>query len=187
MEISADRIVPRNSLPPFAVRGDIVAKELDWAAELGWSVARRFALLMCNVGDAAEVAAICERLRMPKKTKETAMAAIAASDAENLFSHSSAGISAEKIVDKISRLDGFRNEQKMLDAAEVAQLHFGIASPNGGRDFPLPEILRRGLKAARKVDAAAIAKESPRGEIAARLRAARIKAVAEEFSRPAGE
>ena len=132
--------------PPFAVRGDIVAKELDWAAELGWSVARRFALLMCNVGDAAEVAAICERLRMPKKTKETAMAAIAASDAENLFSHSSAGIPAEKIVDKISRLDGFRNEQKMLDAAEVAQLHFGVASPNGGRDFPLPEILRRGLQ-----------------------------------------
>ena len=186
MEISADRIA-HNAMPPFAVRGDIVAKELDLAAGRDWSVARRFALLMCNVGGADNIADICARLRVPRKIKETAMAAIAASDAENLFSHSSAGIPAEKIVDKISRLDGFRNEQKMLDAAEVAQLHFGVASPNGGRDFPLPEILRRGLKAARKVDAAAIAKESPRGEIAARLRAARIKAVAEEFSRPAGE
>ena len=161
--------------PPPHPESDIgmhVMRVVDMAASLGGSLAVRFAALTLDLGKAAlppsdaprhfghearsvELAdAICHRLKIPNDCRDLAL--MAAREHGNVMRAQE--LRPATIVKLLERCDAFRKPQRFIDMLTVAECDH--RSRAGFEDRPFPEKLRLELamKAARQVNAGAIAK-----------------------------
>jgi tRNA nucleotidyltransferase (CCA-adding enzyme) len=138
---------------------------LERAAAEGAPLAVRFALLAWRASE-AQLAALAERLRVPNEERELALAACRCRDALLAVPRANAA----RLLELLRRADALRRPERFAALLAVARL----AEP--GLETGAA---RRALEAAAAVDAGAIARAaaSPQ-EIAARLDAARLEAVA---------
>jgi tRNA nucleotidyltransferase (CCA-adding enzyme) len=138
---------------------------VDAAARRGLPLPVRYAALFAAASpDLAEQAA--ERLRAPSDCRE--LAALAARWSATIGR--AVTLDAEALVDLLQRLDAFRRPDRFAALLAVCECA-GVA------DAPGLERLRRAAVAARAVDAGAVAQAQP-ADVAAAVRAARVRAVA---------
>ncbi len=147
---------------------DRLAARLDCAAARGYAVAVRLALLVLDL-KLEEAAALAARVNAPNDCRELARLAICERDEvvrEDL--------DAESTLSLLERADAFRRPDRLERLLEVAECD-RHAGP--GEAFAPRRQLLRALEAARKVDAARIARENP-ADIPGALRRARLVAIA---------
>ena len=128
------------------------------------SLAARFALLAWPLAE-AEAQALCARLKPPGEVRDLAL--LAARSRERLCAAPAAA--PRDLLDLLKNTDALRRPERFAELLGVAR----TAQP--GTDLARAE---RALKAALQVDAGAIAAASPQAEIARRVEAARLKAIA---------
>ena len=126
----------------------------------------RFAALAWPLEE-AEVAALCERLRVPSEPRELALAA--SRNRERLRGAQTA--SAAALLELLKRTDAFRRPERFSTLLELARLS-GVATAR----------IEAALRAAAGVDAGALAAGAPPAEIAQRIDEARIAAIASALS-----
>jgi tRNA nucleotidyltransferase (CCA-adding enzyme) len=157
-----DRCFAEPSIP------ERLASRLDCAATRGFELPVRFALLVLelHLEDAARLA---ERVNAPNECRELARLAIC--EREEVLRPE---LDAESTLSLLERADAFRRPERLellLDVAECdAHSHARSAAP--ARKHFL-----RARQAARRVDAGAVARESPQ-DIAGAVRRARLVAIA---------
>ncbi|MGP1679493.1 MAG: multifunctional CCA addition/repair protein [Burkholderiales bacterium] len=149
-------------------------RALDYAAAQGHALEVRYAVLACALAGRdtpeRELHRMSTRLRAPADARDLALLALRHSKQIDL----SAKLEAEAIVALLQACDAWRRP------ARFGQLLQAVESCNAGhaRSFAVQARLRAALRAARAVDAGAIARrESEAKQIAARLRGARVAAV----------
>jgi tRNA nucleotidyltransferase (CCA-adding enzyme) len=150
-------------------------RSLDHAAAQGYALEVRYAVLACALagGDAPERALrrMNTRLRAPADCADLALLALRHLEQVVL----GAQLKAEAVVSLLQACDAWRRParfEQLLQAAEAV-------AARRGRHFAAAPRLLAALRAARAVDAGAIARnESVPHKIAARLRTARVAAVA---------
>ncbi len=145
---------------------------LERAASASATAPERFALVAHALGPRCDeaVAALCARLRVPNDVEDLALAVCRCG--EMLRAADSASPAA--LLATLKCADAFRRPERL--AALLRTLEF---SRPGDATRAAARRLERALEAARAVDAAAIAAASPQNEIAARLDAARERAIAD--------
>jgi len=162
----------------------LVARSLSHAMAQRFSLAVRFALLLrgARAGEhlrASQVEAMCAKLRVPGDCRDLALLAdrnaVTASRADRL--------GPDALMELLEATDAFRRPQRLEDLMRVAEAEAfaeqgGLTSP-----FPPASVAKRALAAAQSVDAAALAREAADGEIAVRLRRARIERIASTLGR----
>jgi len=147
-----------------------LAAALERAVRADASLSERFALLAHALGAHCEsaMAALCARLRVPNEVEELSSAACRC----GAGLRSADAASPAGLLHTLKCVDAFRRPERL--AALLRTLEFtapGDASAQAARR------LLRALEAARSVDAGAIAERSPQSEIAARIDAARERAI----------
>ncbi len=157
-----DRSFERPGVP------DRLARRLDCAADRGRALGVRFALLVLDLAD-AESAALAERINAPNDCRE--LARLSACEREEIVR---ADLDAEATLGLLERSDAFRRPERLERLLEVAECD---AHGDAVGSFAPREALKRALEAARRVDAAAIARDNP-GDISGALRRARLVAIA---------
>ena len=147
---------------------DLLAARLDRAAERGYQLAVRYALLALDLSE-TDACALADRIHPPNDCRELSILAIRDRDLVHRC-----GLDAESALTALEHADAFRRPERLVRLIEVAEcdLHAGPA-----HDFVPRKILTRALEAARSVDAAAIAREH-RGDIPGAVRRARLVAIA---------
>ncbi len=165
----------------WAQRGQYARSQraLDYAAARGFSLEVRYAVLACALdsADAAERALrhMSTRLRAPADARD--LAALVLRNREPV--DAGAKLGAEALVALLQSCDVWRRParfEQLLQAAESC-------STGRERNFAAQKRLRAALRAARSVDAGAIARrEAEPHRIAARLRSARVEAVKSALS-----
>jgi len=146
---------------------------LERAARLRYSVTVRFALLAWPLEAEGEprLRALCDRLRVPGEARELALLACHLAEALR----GAAAASPGGLLEILKRADAFRRAERFVQLLAVA----GLAEPGAAMERSAAR-LERALAAAGAVDAAAIAREAEEpAQIAARLEAARERAIAE--------
>ena len=174
LQCGAHRVV----LPELeAVLADAPARaalyaSLERAARAGATLPERFALLAHALGPRCDeaVAALCARLRAPNDVEELARTLCRCG--EGLDEADRAPAAA--LLATLKCVDAFRRPERLAALLRVAD----YAAP-GEATGAAARRLEGALEAAGAVDAAAIAAASPRNEIAARLDAARERAIAD--------
>jgi tRNA nucleotidyltransferase (CCA-adding enzyme) len=138
--------------------------ELRERLGISGSLPVRFARLAWPLKE-TEVRALCERLKVPSEVRELALLACH----NRVALRASRLASAEALLEILKRSDAFRRPERFEDLLEVAQ-----------RDVPVVDTARveRALKAAREVDAGAIAAAATNPQEIARLvDEARVQAI----------
>lgn len=145
---------------------------LERAARAGATVAERFALLAHALGRRCDeaVATLCARLRVPNDVEELALAWCRCGEGLE----QAGGAPAAALLATLKCVDAFRRPERLAALLRVAD----YAAP-GEASRAAARRLERAREAAGAVDAAAIAAASPQNEIAARLDAARERAIAD--------
>ncbi|MGZ5106204.1 MAG: multifunctional CCA addition/repair protein [Usitatibacter sp.] len=145
-----------------------LARRLDCAGQRALPLPVRFALLVLDL-DPAEVDALAERVNAPGDCRE--LARLAACERDEV---ARPDLDAEAKLGLLERSDAFRRPERLARLLEVAE-----CDGHGERSRPLAarDALQRALEAARRVDAAGIARENP-GDIPGALRRARLVAIA---------
>lgn len=148
---------------------------LDAAAGQGEPLSVRFALAAHRVGPALE--ALDARLRTPASC--SGLAALCARHLTTV--RSAASLPADAITDLLYRVDAFRRPERFAELMRVAAIEDGRYVG----DHPPARRLAQALSAALAVDAGAIARAHPGAEAGARIRSARVAAVAVVQATPA--
>ena len=145
-----------------------LAARLDLAAERGYGLAVRFALLVLDLPE-GDIAVLAARLNAPHDCRDLALLASRERD------QAEAGeLDAESTLELLERADAFRRPERLERLVEVAECD---AHAGQGRAFAPRQTLMRALEAARRVDAGAVAREFP-GDIPGAVRRARLAAIA---------
>jgi tRNA nucleotidyltransferase (CCA-adding enzyme) len=154
-----DRSFERPDVPEPLVR------RLDCAASRGFSLPVRFALLVLDLS-LDGIAALGERVNAPGDCRD--LARLASCEREEIARRD---LDAESTLSLLERSDAFRRPERLDRMLEVAECdaHADTASPR--------DQIKRALDAARKVDAAKIARENA-DDIPGALRRARLVAIA---------
>jgi tRNA nucleotidyltransferase (CCA-adding enzyme) len=145
-----------------------LAARLDCAADRGYALAVRFALLVLDL-QLEEAAAIAERVNAPNDCREAAR--LARCEREEVLRED---LDAEATLALLERADAFRRPDRLERLLEVAECDARAASPDA---FGPRNSLLRALEAARKVNAGAIAHGHP-DDIGGAIRRARLAAIA---------
>jgi len=149
-----------------------LAAALERAARAGASLAERFALLAHALGEHCQpaMAALCARLKVPNEVEDLSLAVCrCGAGLRTAGEDAPAGL-----LKTLKCVDAFRRPERL--AALLRTLEF--AAP-GDASAQAVRRLARASEAARAVDAAAIAADAPQSEIAARIDAARVRAIAD--------
>jgi tRNA nucleotidyltransferase (CCA-adding enzyme) len=144
-----------------------LAARLDCAADRGYPLATRFALLVLDL-HMDEAAALAERVNAPNDCREAAKLAICERDEVK-----DADLDAEATLALLERSDAFRRGERLERLLEVAECDAHAAR----EAFTPRRNLLAALKAARTVDAGALARENP-ADIPGAVRRARLVAIA---------
>ncbi|MGE5615971.1 MAG: multifunctional CCA tRNA nucleotidyl transferase/2'3'-cyclic phosphodiesterase/2'nucleotidase/phosphatase [Bacillota bacterium] len=153
---------------------DRLASRIDHAATHGHALAVRFALLALDLtAEAAE--ALCARVNAPSDCRALALAAIR----ERTLLARANELDAEQLLGILERTDAFRRPERLDRLIEVAECD---AAAGAARKCAARECLLAASRAARAVDAGAVAREHPE-DIPGALRRARLVALAELQSR----
>ena len=152
-------------------------RALDFAAAQGHALEVRYAVLACALAGLPaperELRGMCARLRAPADARDLALLALRHREQIGL----GAKLDAEAVVALLQSCDAWRRP------ARFEELLKAVDSCNAGRGADFAARLRAALRAARAVDAGAIAlRESAPHKIAARLRSARVAAVKSAFA-----
>ncbi len=197
-ELDALWSVPPQEGCPVASCGLQAMLAVDEAAQRGYALTVRFAVLLCDVekgmslptqqsdgnsdkGGAALVATLCSRLKVPTDCRDMARIIVR----EHGSIEHALELSPVDVVDLLVRCDAFRKPMRFLDilsAVECSRCCFIPADT--GSCFPQRERLAGALHAAQSVNAGAIAvvwKETPQ-KIPSAIYQARSEAVAVYFS-----
>ena len=145
-----------------------LAARLEHAAERGYGLAVRFALLVLDL-PAGEADALAARLNAPHECRSLAALAVR----ERGISEARA-VDAQTALGLLERADAFRRPERLARLLEVAECDALAAGP---ASFAPRRTLLAALEAARNVDAAKIAREFP-ADILEALRRARLAAIA---------
>jgi len=145
-----------------------LAARLEHAAERGYGLAVRYALLVLDLA-AGEAAALAARVNAPNECRELAALAIRERELAE-----STTLDAESTLALLERADAFRRPERLDRLLEVAECDTHAASP---RRFPPRLVLELALATARRVDAGAVAREFP-DDIPGAVRRARLAAIA---------
>jgi tRNA nucleotidyltransferase (CCA-adding enzyme) len=171
---------------------------LDYAAARGFGLEVRFAALLHDAGKGAIasgtaadpeargssaaqlVRAIAERVRASNACRDLAM--LAAELHPQI--HGALGLSADAIADLFHRADALRRPDRFTRLLEACEAD-ACGRPGHALDAYRPApVLRAALEAARGIDAGAVARGIADGQtIAARIRAARVAAIAHSLAR----
>ena len=154
-------------------------RALDFAAAQGHALEVRYAVLACALAGLPaperELRAMCARLRAPADARDLALLALRHREQIGL----GAKLEAEAVVALLQSCDAWRRPARFEQLLQV------VDSCNAGRGGSFAARLRAALRAARAVDAGAIALgESAPHKIASRLRSARVAAVRSAFAAP---
>lgn len=157
-----DRCFARPDVP------ERLAARLELAAELGYGLPVRFALLTLDLEPAA-AAALATRVNAPGDCRELAVIA----NRERELAEAPE-LDAASALDVLERCDAFRRPERLLRLLEAAQCDAHIESMER---FAPHDFLMRALAAAKGVDAGCVAREFP-ADIPGALRRARLAAIA---------
>ena len=150
------------------VAPDRLASRLDFAAAQGHALAVRYALLVLDLRD-EDAARLARRVNAPAECRELAAAAIR--ERELLQGPLP---DADTTLALLERTDAFRRPERLERLLEVA----ACDAHSHAHDKAVPrDALLAALQAARKVDAAAVAREFPE-DIPGAIRRARLQAIA---------
>jgi tRNA nucleotidyltransferase (CCA-adding enzyme) len=147
-----------------------LARRVQLAAERGYALPVRYALLLLDLDEAAATR-LSERVNAPGDCRELARLARLERD---VLVHGNE-LDAETALAVIERSDAFRRPERLERLLEVAECEGRFEDPP---HFAPRRSLLRALQAARRVDAAKVARENP-SDIAGALRRARLMAIAE--------
>ena len=148
---------------------DDLAARIDRAADRGYPLAVRFALLLLDV-EAQGAMAMVKRVNAPTDCRDLARLAIL----ERAVLVEGAVLDAESALQVLERCDAFRRPERLDRLLEVAECDSRWEVP---ALFPPRVALHRALEAARTVNAAQLARDHP-GDIAEAVRRARLVAIA---------
>jgi tRNA nucleotidyltransferase (CCA-adding enzyme) len=158
-----DRTFERPEVP------DRLAARIDHAAGRGYALAVRFAVLVLDL-DAESAQALCARVNAPSDCRAAALTAIR----ERALLQSPADLDAEALLGLLERVDVFRRPERLERLVEVAECD---ALADSAAAFAPRACLAAASRAARAVDAGAIAREHP-DDVPAAIRRARLVALA---------
>lgn len=154
-------------LPGLALGARLLGR-LDAAAEQGGALPVRWALIAGGAGDEALARALCERLKAPAECRDLAVllarerAALAGSGAGD----------AQTLLALLERCDALRRPGRFAELVAAAGLLDEASATSAPR-------LHAAVAVVRAVDAGAVARATPdRGQIPARVHAARLEALA---------
>ncbi len=149
---------------------------LAWCAGEGYALEVRFGLLARRARDAGEpgLRALCARLKAPSECRDVALLCLRELDRIRRAGE----LAPQEKLALLEACDAFRRPERFSELLRAAE-----AETRGERRSIEPPyaprmVLEAALARARSVDAAAIAASSARGEIAPRLRLARVAAIA---------
>jgi tRNA nucleotidyltransferase (CCA-adding enzyme) len=147
-----------------------LGQALERAARADASLAERFAMLAHALGARCDpgMAALCARLRVPNEVEELSLAVCRCRAGLRAAGADSPG----GLLATLKCVDAFRRPERL--AALLRTLEYAVPGEASAR---AARRLGQALDAARAVDAGAIAAASPAGEIAARIDAARERAI----------
>jgi tRNA nucleotidyltransferase (CCA-adding enzyme) len=176
-----------------------VMRVIDWAARRGASLPVRFAALTHDLGkgvtapdlwpkhhghearSAELVRALCERIRIPADCRDLAVAVAR----EHGVVHRATSLRSGTLVELLERVDAFRRPDRFDDFLLACECDFRGRPGYEDRPFPALELLRGALRAARAVDAGAVARRVEPARIRAAVFQARAEAVS-AWRAPAG-
>src|SRR5262249_37303944 len=147
-----------------------LARRLEVAAERGYRLEVRFAVLVLDLED-CEAASLSGRVNAPSDCRELARLAILERDVLG----GGPELDAETALEVIERSDAFRRPERLERLLEVAECDAGCEDPP---HFAPRRSIMAALQAARRVDAGRVARENPE-DIPGALRRARLMAIAE--------
>ena len=178
---------------PEVDTGVHVMMVLDYAARRGFPLPVRFAVITHDLGkgetppqllpqhighekrSAELVEQACERLRAPTEVRDLARLVAR----EHGLIHRALELRPETLLELLERLDALRRPERVESVLAACEAdHRGRPGANE-RPYPQAERIRVALRAARSVDAGAIAAAGPAATIRERVHAARSHAVAE--------
>jgi tRNA nucleotidyltransferase (CCA-adding enzyme) len=181
---------------PEVDTGAHVMMVLDYAARRGFPLPVRFAVITHDLGkgetppemlprhighekrSAELVEQACERLRAPTEVRDLARLVAR----EHGLIHRAMELRPGTLLELLERLDALRRPER-VDAVLAACEADHRGRPGAGeRPYPQAERIRVALRAARSVDAGAVAKAGPAASIRERVHAARAQAVARALS-----
>jgi len=151
----------------------VLVRSLECAAAERLALAPRFALITLRAPTAEAVEALAERLKAPGDCRD--LAVLARRHAEAIGR--SPGMSASDLLALLERCDAFRRPERFEELLALCECAERAARGWGRLPYPPRAALRRALRAAVGVDAAAIASQGEKSDIAARVRGARIAAI----------
>jgi tRNA nucleotidyltransferase (CCA-adding enzyme) len=181
---------------PEVDTGEHVLRVVDWSAAQGDALPARWAALLHDLGKGltpenewprhigheargAELAqGVSERLKAPAECRD--LAVIVAR--EHGVVHRAMELRPGTALALLERCDAFRRPARFDEVLRACEADFRGRPGFPERDYPPPAHLRAALAAARAVDAGAIARSSAQGEIATRVHAARVRAIAEAWA-----
>lgn len=176
---------------PEVDTGVHVMLAIDWAARQETSLRVRFAVLTHDLGkgltppeqwpmhaghEAAGVdlvRALCERIRVPTDCRELALAV--ARDHGNV--HRALKLRPGTIVELLERVDAFRRPGRFEDFLQACECDFRGRPGREETPFPAADHLRQALRAAKTVDAGAVARRADPARIREAVFQARAEAV----------
>ena len=146
-----------------------LAARLDHAARMGSPLPVRYAALVLDATP-EEAAALSQRVNAPGDCRDLA---VLATRERELIEHPE-GLVADQMLGLLERSDAFRRPERLELLIQVAQADAGVPDANA---FALRRRLERAFKAARAVDAGAIARAHP-DDIPGAIQRARLAAIA---------
>ncbi len=153
---------------------EAAARRIDCAASRGLALPARYALLLLDLA-AAHAIGLGQRINAPADCRELATAA-----ARERGQLGAADLDAQSTLALLERCDAFRRPDRLQRLFEVAECDLGI----GASCLPARRALEGALKAARAVEAGAIARDNPE-DVPGAVRRARLAAIA-SLQRPTG-
>jgi tRNA nucleotidyltransferase (CCA-adding enzyme) len=166
---------------------------VDWAARQQYSLPVRFAALSHDLGKGATppelwprhvgheakgvelVRALSERIRVPADCRDLAIAVAR----EHGIVHRALELRPGTLVELLERVDAFRRPERFEEFLQACECDFRGRPGYENQAFPATDYLRQALRAARGVDAGAVAKNAEPGKIGDAVLLARVAAVAE--------
>jgi tRNA nucleotidyltransferase (CCA-adding enzyme) len=153
----------------------ILARSIAYAAEAGWALPVRFAMLLRGARQSEEsIEAVCAKLRVSAECRDLAL--LAARQIQACMATPS--LAPEALMALLEASDALRRPQRLDDVMRVAEAE-DFAQGGVERPYPAARIAARALAAAQDVDASAIAHEALGRDIGERLRRARIERIAQ--------
>ncbi len=146
-----------------------LAGRLERAAAKGYALPVRYALLVLDLG-VEQSLALAQRVNAPSDCRDLARLAIL----ESAQLGGGAGSDAEAVLGVLERSDALRRPERLDRLLEVAAC---AASDRGEASRAAGGKLRQALDAARRIDAAGIARENP-DDVPGAIRRARLVAIA---------